>query len=335
MPRQHTFPHHILRPFPHRIPHPFPHPSPHPSPRRGTAVLAALGVATTILASCSTAPEPSEPTPEAAGASAAPATPLTTAPTSALPPSACRDDQPGRYVEEIFTPAPVSTTEYTAGLKADVYAPADDPAACRVGVVWVHGGGFTQFDRTGQAEQAWGAALAARGYVAIQIDYRLGDGGGFILERANDPSKAAVVDNAIEDARTAIDWVRTSATDLGVDPQRVAIGGTSAGAMTAAGAALTATPDSRPCTLVSISGAIKDDWVGTDPVSGLFIHGDADDVVPYDSSVSAVDEINRAGGTATLVTIKGAGHELTGVPKPEVVTAAAGWLREHAAARCG
>jgi dipeptidyl aminopeptidase/acylaminoacyl peptidase len=67
----------------------------------------------------------------------------------------------------------------------------------------------------------------------------------------------------------------------------------------------------------------------------LFVHGDADGVVPYDSSVSAVDEISRAGGAATLVTISGAGHELTGVPEPEVVAAAAGWLREHAAARCG
>jgi len=129
--------------------------------------------------------------------------------------------------------------------------------------------------------------------------------------------------------------VRTSAAGVGIDPQRVAIGGTSAGAMTAAGAALTATGDSRPCTLVSISGAINNEWVGADPVSGLFVHGDADDVVAYDSSVSAVDEINRAGGIAKLVTISGAGHELTGVPEPEVVAAAAGWLREHAAARCG
>jgi len=199
----------------------------------------------------------------------------------------------------------------------------------------VHGGGFTQFDRTGDAEQAWGNALAARGYVAVLIDYRLGDGAPFGLEMASDPSRTAVVDNAIDDAQTAIDWVRTSAADVGIDPQRVAIGGTSAGAMTAAGAALTATGDSRPCTLVSISGAINNEWVGADPVSGLFVHGDADDVVAYDSSVSAVDEINRAGGAATLVTISGAGHELTGVPEPEVVAAAAGWLREHAAGRCG
>jgi dipeptidyl aminopeptidase/acylaminoacyl peptidase len=65
------------------------------------------------------------------------------------------------------------------------------------------------------------------------------------------------------------------------------------------------------------------------------VHGDADDVVPYDSSVSAVDEINRAGGAATLVTISGAGHEISGVPESEVIGAAAGWLREHSPAHCG
>ena len=204
-----------------------------------------------------------------------------------------------------------------------------------MGVAWIHGGGFTQRDRAGGAEQGWGNALAARGYVAVQIDYRLGDGGGFILEAANDPSRAAVVDNAISDARTAVDWVRSSAAQLRVDPRRVAIGGTSAGAMTAAGVALTRAGDSGPCTLVSISGAITDDWVGADPGSGLFVHGDADDVVPYASSVSAVDKINGAGGDATLVTINGGGHELTGIPQPEVITAAVGWLREHSAARCG
>lgn len=297
-----------------------------------TAFVAAFGVATTILAACSTPPGPTSPAPAVASGAAPTSTPDVT---SALPPSACHDDQPGRYVAEIFSPATVSTVEYTAGLKADVYEPADDPATCRVAVVWVHGGGFTQFDRTGPAEHAWGAALAARGYVAVQIDYRLGEGGGFILETANDPSRTAVVDNAIDDAQTALDWVRKSDADLAIDPHRVAIGGTSAGAMTAAGAALTARGDARPCTLVSISGAIKDEWVGADPVSGLFVHGDEDDVVPYESSVSAVDEINHAGGVATLVTINGAGHELTGVPQPEVVTATVGWLREHAAARCG
>ena len=255
--------------------------------------------------------------------------------TSALPAGPCGDDQPGRYSTEMFQAAPVTTVAYTDGLLADIYAPAADPAACRTGVVWLHGGGFTRFDRTGSAEQAWGNALAARGYVVASIDYRLGGMDPFVLDQISTPQQAAVVANAIADGQTAVRWLRAAGSTLGVDPARVAIGGTSAGAMTALGAALTASAEGRACTVVSVSGDIEDSWVGAGPPSALLIHGNADQVVPYDASVDAVDRLTSAGGQAELVTIDGAGHEIAGVPLPEMVTAASGWLREHAAGHCG
>ncbi len=255
--------------------------------------------------------------------------------TAALPTNGCGDSQPGRYFAEVFDVQQVSTVGYSDGLLADVYQPADDPAQCRVAVVWVHGGGFTQASRNGPAEQAWGMALAARGYVAVLIDYRLGQGEPFGLDQAAEPSRAEVVSNAILDAQSALRWVRTAASDLRVDPGRIAIGGTSAGAMTAAGAALTSPAGDRPCTLVSISGDIEAAWVGADPISALFVHGDTDQLVPYESAVSAVQLITRNGGDARLDTIAGAGHEITGVPAPDMVPDVAAWLREHTAARCG
>ncbi len=232
----------------------------------------------------------------------------------------------------MFDPAPVATVNYTAGLQADVYAPADDPATCRVGVVWVHGGGFTQFNRNGDAEREWGTALARRGYVLASIDYRLGDGAPFALDSATDPERNTVVENAIADAQSAVDWLRGSAADWGVDPSRVAIGGTSAGAMTALGAALTATDPA--CTVVSVSGDLRPEWVAAQPVPVLFIHGNADDIVPYSSSVAGVAALQAAGGTAELLTIEGAGHEITGPPRPEMVEAAARWFADHAATNC-
>ncbi len=105
--------------------------------------------------------------------------------------------------------------------------------------------------------------------------------------------------------------------------------------MTAAGAALSAPAEDRPCTLVSISGAIEPTWVGKEPMSGLFVHGDADQLVAYQSSVLAVRLFTEKGWSAKLFTVAGAGHEITGVPPPDIVTATAGWLREHAAAHCG
>ncbi len=269
----------------------------------------------------------SQPTAPAAGPgpTATSATSATTAPTA--PPAtsvSCGDDQPGRYTTELFDAAPAATVSYTPGLQADVYAPVNDPATCKIGVVWVHGGGFTQFDRTGDAERDWGTALARRGFVLASIDYRLGSGEPFALDSATDPERNTVVENAIADAQTAVGWLRASGAEWGVDPARVAIGGTSAGAMTALGAALTATEP--PCAVISVSGDLRPEWVAAQPAPTLFIHGNADDVVPYSSSTEGVAVLQSAGGTAELVTIDGAGHEITGPPRPEMVDAAARWL---------
>ena len=177
--------------------------------------------------------------------------------------------------------------------------------------------------------------MATRGYVAVLIDYRLGQGEPFGLDQAAEPSRADVVDSAISDAQAALRWVRTAPGELRVDPGRIAIGGTSAGAMTAAGAALSSPARDRPCTLVSISGDIEAGWVGTQPISALFVHGDADQLVPYESAVSAVQLITANGGNAQLITIAGAGHEITGVPAADIERDVAAWLREHVAAQCG
>ena len=258
-----------------------------------------------------------------------------TAVPAAIPDGQCGDSQSGRYVVESFSPTPVMTVTFTGDLQADVYQPADDPAACRVGVIWVHGGGFTQATRNGPAEQAWGAALAGRGFVLVAIDYRLGSGEPFGLDQATDPDRVAVVSDAIADATAAVRWLRTSASQWRVDPDRLVIGGTSAGAMTALGAALTNPNDDRPSAVVSIAGDLDSEWVGPTHVPALLVHGDADILVPYRSSVDAMQTLTAAGGQAQLVTISGAGHEITGVPPVDVIDAVARWIHEAAAAGCG
>lgn len=65
--------------------------------------------------------------------------------------------------------------------------------------------------------------LASRGMVAIQVEYRL-------LEReGKDPPIVC-----IEDARSSMRWVRNNAAMLGIDPNRIASGGGSAGGHLAA-----------------------------------------------------------------------------------------------------
>lgn len=97
-----------------------------------------------------------------------------------------------------------------------VYSPKGHPPGAKVpAIVFFHGGGFkngspTQFSR--QAEY-----LAARGMVAVSASYRL----------LKQPSQG--LDICIEDARSAMRWVRANAGKLGVDPDRIAAGGGSAG----------------------------------------------------------------------------------------------------------
>ncbi len=85
-------------------------------------------------------------------------------------------------------------------------------------VVYIHGGGW----RSGQRENDAATAdrLARTGYVVVNIDYRLVPDGVFPL--------------AVQDAFCALAFVRAHATDLGVDPDRIAVMGHSAGAHLAA-----------------------------------------------------------------------------------------------------
>lgn len=95
----------------------------------------------------------------------------------------------------------------------------------RPALVFFHGGGWvsgapTQF--TSQSEY-----LATRGLVCIQIQYRLLDKNG------KEPPA-----NCVQDAKSAMRWVRSHATELGIDPQRIGAGGGSAGGHLAAFAGL-------------------------------------------------------------------------------------------------
>ena len=112
-------------------------------------------------------------------------------------------------------------------LLLDIYQPVgDNVPALRPGVILVHGGGFEVGDRLKQAENA--LQFAQRGYTAVSIDYRLtGDdpdtsGGTPIL-------RATIA--AIEDTLMAVKWMKDNAEDLGIDPNRIVLGGYSAGAV--------------------------------------------------------------------------------------------------------
>jgi len=103
-------------------------------------------------------------------------------------------------------------TTVPRALKLDLYLPAAQ-APVPV-VVWVHGGGWQGGDK---AIASGHAALRqmARGYAVASLEYRLSGETAFPAQ--------------IEDCKAAVRWLRAQAPTYGLDPQRIAAWGSSAG----------------------------------------------------------------------------------------------------------
>jgi acetyl esterase/lipase len=107
-------------------------------------------------------------------------------------------------------------------LLGDLYVPAGGgpfPA-----LIAAHGGGWQAGGRT--SFQFWGPYLAARGYVLFAISYRLAKKGQKMFPQA------------VHDVLAAVQFVRGSAGEIKVDPERIGLFGASAGAHLVALAAL-------------------------------------------------------------------------------------------------
>ncbi len=101
-------------------------------------------------------------------------------------------------------------------LRLDVYRLS--AAGPRPAILILHGGGWDSGTR--QMERGLAKALAARGFVAIPVSYRLGPNGRF--------------PGAIHDVKAAVRWVRANAKQFDIDSAFIAIAGGSAGGHLAA-----------------------------------------------------------------------------------------------------
>ncbi|GIH90612.1 alpha/beta hydrolase [Planobispora siamensis] len=122
----------------------------------------------------------------------------------------------------------------TTGMEVeDRTVPGDPDVAVRIyrpyqaqgAVIWLHGGGFVMGDLG--TEHPWATRLAGvSGAVVISVGYRLAPEHRF-------PA-------ALDDAYAVLTWTAEHAAELGVDPERIAIGGHSAGGGLSAATALRA-----------------------------------------------------------------------------------------------
>ena len=99
-------------------------------------------------------------------------------------------------------------------LLLDLYLPEGDAEGNRPAVMLIHGGGFGHGDKQQDLYVAMAGKFARRGYVALSIDYRL-------VNPKNQDKAEAVLDTAVADALTALEWLKGHAEKYGINPEKM------------------------------------------------------------------------------------------------------------------
>ncbi len=285
-----------------------------PRTRPFVALLAAgsllAGACTGAEAETSEAAEPSTSVGFTVPSTSAPST------TTSTGSSATSGDQEAvRYQDSLFPQVTSATAievvtvgegDEAVTLLADVFEPADDDAAARALMVLFFGGGFIGGERDSVGMQALASFLARHGFVVATVDYR-------VLGRApvDAAELSAAARQAVLDGGASVEAFRASVGDGNpwrIDPDRIFVGGISAGGVIAASLAtgLGATPTSDAdldafsgvAGAFVISGAVTDlSVVDADDAPMFIAHEELDPVVPC--------EIGAEGSSNTGATIAG------------------------------
>jgi acetyl esterase/lipase len=230
---------------------------------------------------------------------------------------------PTRFRDEIFSDVTV-TSSITYGtavdqlgndvtLRLDVYQPTGDEATTRPAVIWVHGGSFRSGTRTSPEIVDQARTFAKKGYVSVSISYRLHPTGCTQINAAC----VIAINQAKYDAQASVRWLRANAATYRIDPERIAMAGSSAGAITALNTAYADDveaggsnpgPSSEIAAAVSLSGAkILNEPDAGEPAALLF-HTTGDPVVPFAWAETTVEDATAAGIPIEITTWGGTGH---------------------------
>jgi acetyl esterase/lipase len=201
-------------------------------------------------------------------------------------------------------------------LAVDLYQPVGDTVNQRPVVIWVHGGGFTAGDKSSGATQA--TFFARRGYVAASINYRLlsPTGCGGTPNPTPECQQAAL--GAQHDAQAAVRWFRSNAGTYGIDTSRIAIAGSSAGAVTSllvgwrpedpGTSGNPGFPSSVRAAVSMAGGAPTNEFIDPSDAPAIFFHGDQDRTVPFEWAASNAAAMYYDGIFTVLRVFEGQGH---------------------------
>ena len=227
--------------------------------------------------------------------------------------------------------------------KLDLYLPNGPDRSDRPAVVFIHGGGFTGGDKAEYRSASVSADLARAGYVVVSCNYILGP-----------KTKEGVWPRNIADCREAVRWVRGHAKELGVNPDRIAVAGGSAGGYLALMVGLSddktgpggdpgATVSAKVAAVIDLYGVVNFSKHGKGDVPGasaaeqaayllenqcdrtdppvLILHGTADTTVDIQQSKDMAAALAKAKVAHELIVVDGAPHTFDLRPK------GTGWTR--------
>ena len=147
----------------------------------------------------------------------------------------------------IFATKPTALPAATIDLQLELFTPTGNNLPIqKPALVLIHGGGFAVGNRFNSRLIQLCKDMAKRGWVCVSIDYRLMGDQPILDPMITDTlwwsslpvmtepefTKATAIAAATEDSLAAYQWLITNAQTLGIDPTKIAIGGSSAGAAT-------------------------------------------------------------------------------------------------------
>lgn len=241
------------------------------------------------------------------------------------------------YLEPIFGYQVSSNIAYGTGatnngnssttLRLDLYRPTDigqgAVPANNPAIVLIHGGGFTTGNKNDLAQA--GQIFATFGYTVASISYRLSGsnpplepGPAQNLTPPGPPYASLPVPNgynavnaAVNDATKAMQWMHDNAATYGFDPNRIGIGGASAGAVTALLQAYNnPAADVTPKVVLSFLGSMYGSQSSIQPgdAPAFIVAGATDNVVPPADSAILANELTSRGIHNELFIQPGVGH---------------------------
>jgi para-nitrobenzyl esterase len=217
----------------------------------------------------------------------------------------------------------VKSGDITMPLLLDVYRPvatAGLPGKLPA-MILSFGGGWSKGSKDVKYIRELCGYYAARGYVAISIQYRIAkDNPPALPGPAPTPGKneqSRLINAAFQDTCNAVRWVRTNAGKYQIDPNRIAIGGVSAGAFNALHTALCddkiTGPDAKVAAVISLMGTVGASHIDKDDPPVFIAHGTSDNVVPFSMVRNMVQQLEKVNAKYSFYPVAGVAHRLQAI----------------------